>query len=82
MPINFTFNFASPDNSVPSLPLTTHADPRVLASDCPTNAPVSFIQEDFPTVKTYPVVCNTAVPPQEPGTPRRPSGIVACRGSG
>jgi phospholipase C len=72
------FNFVAPDNSVPALPATSHADPRVLLSDCPTNAPVGFLAEDFPTVKTYPVACNTAPPPQEPGSPRRPSGIVKC----
>jgi phospholipase C len=72
------FNFAAPNDSVPTLPATSHADPRVLASDCPTNAPVSFIAEDFPTVKTYPVTCNTSTPRQEPGGPRRPSGIVRC----
>jgi phospholipase C len=75
------FNFAAPDASVPSLPATSHADPRVLGSDCVTSAPASFVEEDFPTVQTYPVVCNTAPPPQEPGAPARPSGVVACRGS-
>ena len=73
------FNFAARDSSVPSLPATSHADQRVLLSDCPTNAPVGFIAEDFPLVKTYPVTCNTATPPQEPGTPRRPSGLVSCK---
>jgi phospholipase C len=73
------FNFAVPNDNVPSLPSTTHADQRVLLSDCPTNAPVSFIAEDFPTVKTYPVVCNSSTPPQEPGTPVRPSGAVRCK---
>ena len=73
------FNFAARDSSVPSLPATSHADERVLLSDCPTNAPVGFIAEDFPLVKTYPVTCNTAAPPQEPGTPRRPSGLVSCK---
>ena len=75
------FNFAAPDASVPSLPATSHADLRVLGSDCVTSAPASFVEEDFPTVQTYPVVCNTAPPPQEPGAPSRPSGVVACRGS-
>jgi phospholipase C len=72
------FNFVAPDQSIPALPATSLADPRVLASDCPTNAPVSFLAEDFPTVKSYPVTCNISTPPQEPGTSRRPSGLVSC----
>jgi phospholipase C len=72
------FNFAAPNGSVPTLPATSHTDQRVLLSDCPTNAPVSFIAEDFETVKAYPVVCNTSTPRQEPGRPRRPSGMVRC----
>jgi phospholipase C len=72
------FNFVAADPSVPALPPSSLADPRVLASDCPTNAPVSFIAEDFPLVKSYPVVCNVSTPPQEPGSPRRPSGVASC----
>jgi phospholipase C len=73
------FNFAAPNQVVPPLPAPSLADPRVLESDCPTNAPVSFIAEDFPTVKTYPIPAPPQqMPSQEPGKPRRPSGIVKC----
>src|SRR3989442_454547 len=52
------FNFAAPDASVPALPSTSHADSRVVLSDCVTSAPASFVEEDFPTVQTYRVSCN------------------------
>jgi phospholipase C len=71
------FNFAALDSSVPSLPQPSPTDPRVLASDCPTNGP-GVIAENFPTVKTYKLTCNTSAPGQEPGSPRRPSGLVTC----
>ncbi len=74
------FDFASPDGSVPTLPAPSLADPRVLGSDCPTNAPTSFIAEDFPTVKTYPVPPPPQkMPSQERGSGRRPSGVVTCK---
>jgi len=73
------FNFAAPDQSLPALPMPSLADPRVLGSDCPTNAPVSFLAEDFPTVKTYPVPPPPQqMPIQESGKPRRPSSVVKC----
>ena len=58
------------------------ADPRVLGSDCPTNAPVSFVAEDFPTVRSYPVPPPPqTMPTQESGNPRRPSGLASCQQS-
>jgi phospholipase C len=66
------FNFVEPDTSVPALPSPYLADPRVLASDCPQNAPDAG-DESFPTVVGYPL---PAPPPtQEAGSPRRPSGL-------
>jgi phospholipase C len=68
------FNFVRPDTSVPSLPKPSLADPRVLASDCPTQAPDAG-DESFPTVVGYPLPAPPQMMPgQEPGRPRRPSG--------
>jgi phospholipase C len=69
------FNFAAvADPSVPSLPATTLADPRVLASDCPTQAPDTGSAE-FPTVEGYPLPAPPqTLPTQEHGRRRRPSG--------
>jgi phospholipase C len=69
------FNFAAPpDRSVPTLPRPSLADPRVLTSDCPTNAPGAG-EESFPTVTGYPLPPPPqTMPKQEPGKPRRPSG--------
>jgi phospholipase C len=71
------FNFAHPDTSVPSLPTPSRADPRVLASDCPTQAPDAG-SSGFPTVVGYtlPPPPQT-LPGQDPGTARRPSGLCA-----
>ena len=72
-------NFVAPNPSVPSLPQPSPGDPRVLTSDCPTNAPLSLIDEDFPLVKTYPVPPPPQqMPTQEPGGAPKPSGPVPC----
>jgi phospholipase C len=71
------FNFRKPDASVPALPSPSAADPRVLASDCPTQAPDAGA-ESFPTVKGYPLPpAPQTMPRQESGRPRRPSGICS-----
>ena len=68
------FNFAAPDTSVPGLPQPSLADPRVLASDCPTQAPDTGSSE-FPTVQGYPLpAAPQAFPAQEKGRARKPSG--------
>jgi phospholipase C len=69
------FNMAAqPDPSVPALPSPSLADPRVLGSDCPTQAPDTGSAE-FPSVKGYPVPAPPqAMPAQEKGRTRRPSG--------
>jgi phospholipase C len=73
------FNFVAPNQSVPAVPAPSLADPRVLASDCPTNAPVSFLDENFPTVKSYPVPPPPQqMPTQEVGARPQPSGPVDC----
>jgi phospholipase C len=74
------FNFFHPDRSVPSLPTPSLSDPRVVASNCPTNSPLSQASEDFALVQTYPVPFNT-LPPQDSGSRPRPSGL-ACRPGG
>jgi phospholipase C len=72
------FNFAHPDASVPSLPKPNRGDPRVLASDCPTQSPGAAGQENFRTVVGYtlPPPPQT-MPGQEAGTARRPHGLCA-----
>ena len=69
------FNFAeAPNTSVPSLPTPTLADPRVLLSDCPTQAPDTGSAE-FPSVQGYPLpTAPQPFPVQERGVSRRPSG--------
>jgi phospholipase C len=69
------FNFAAPNRSVPHMPSPSLSDPRVLKSNCPTQAP-SYVKPDFPTVTPYPLPPPPqALPGQEPGSPRRPSGL-------
>jgi phospholipase C len=69
------FNFAaSPDASVPRLPATSLTDPRVVASDCALEVAEKFT--GAPLAPVYPVPAN-ALPEQEPGSPRRPSGCPA-----
>jgi phospholipase C len=65
------FNFIRPRNSVPDLPATSLVDPRVIASDCPVG-PLGLTGAPVPP---YPVPPNRK-PHQEPGRPRRPSGLV------
>ncbi len=69
------FNLAAAaDPSVPPLPSPSAADPRVLGSDCPTQAPDTGSAE-FPSVQGYPLPPPPqSPPPQEKGKPRRPSG--------
>jgi phospholipase C len=69
------FNFAEPANaSVPTLPAPSLADPRVINSDCPTQAPGTGSAE-FPTAEGYPLPSPPqALPPQEAGSAKRPSG--------
>ncbi len=69
------FNMAAPaDPSVPTLPSPTLADPRVLGSDCPTQAPDTGSAE-FPSVQGYPLPAPPqAMPAQEKGRARKPSG--------
>jgi phospholipase C len=71
------FNFAKPDNSIPTLPVPSFADPRVTAAGCPVNAPASEILADQVPVNPYPVSGGKSLPRQEPGAARRPSGCVA-----
>jgi phospholipase C len=69
------FNFAAPNAALPALPSPSTADPRVLASDCPTNAPDTG-DESFPTVTGYPLPPPPqTMPRQESGSARRPSGL-------
>jgi phospholipase C len=69
------FNFAeAADPGVPSLPSPSLADPRVLDSDCPTQSPDTG-SAGFPTVQGYPLPPPPqAMPLQERGKGRRPSG--------
>jgi phospholipase C len=69
------FNFAARANpSVPALPSPSLADPRVLGSDCPTQAPDTGSAE-FPSVQGYPLPSPPQpFPAQESGTARQPSG--------
>jgi hypothetical protein len=69
------FNFAEAANtSVPTLPSPSRADPRVINSNCPTQAPGAGSTE-FPTVEGYPLPpAPQPVPPQEVGSAKRPSG--------
>lgn len=60
------FNFASPNDKVPTLPVPSQTDPRVTTGTC------------APPFKTVPVLPTANVQPgQEPGRARRPSG--RCR---
>jgi phospholipase C len=69
------FNFAvPPDPSVPTLPSASRADPRILLSNCPTQA-ADTGDENAPGVEEYPLPPPPlTVPKQEPGRRRRPSG--------
>jgi phospholipase C len=81
------FNFVKTDTTVPSLPQPTLSDSRVTGSTCATSAPVSLLTDTTNSLKTleetfvatYPVPAPPqAQPGQEAGTPKRPSGPVAC----
>jgi phospholipase C len=69
------FNFAAAaDSSVPALPTPTLADPRVLDSDCPTQAPDTGSAE-FPSVQGYPLPPPPqTLPVQAKGRRLHPSG--------
>jgi phospholipase C len=69
-------NLAAVDTSVPPLPTPSVADKRVLDSDCATE-PATLAPGAGPALPGYPVPPN-AMPRQEPGAPRRPSGSY-CR---
>ena len=71
------FNFAGPDASLPALPRPNRRDPRVLKSDCVLQA-LGFLEgPKAPTVKGYPLPAPPqTMPGQEPGAPKRPSGVV------
>ncbi len=65
---------AAPNPSLPTLPKPSLSDPRVLESDCPTQAPDTGSAE-FPSVKGYPLPAPPqAFPPQEAARRRHPSG--------
>jgi phospholipase C len=66
------FDFAAPDASVPPLPSPSLTDPRVVASNC-TSQPATLVPSFGSSLPGYPVPPN-AMPVQEPGAPRRPSG--------
>jgi phospholipase C len=80
------FNFAAVNASVPSLPQPSAADDRITMSTCAESAPLDLATDGTTTLKEleqtvvppYPVKVNSAPPPQEKGTARRPSGPVAC----
>jgi phospholipase C len=74
------FNFAgAPDPSLPALPAPKRNDPRVVRSDCLTQA-AGFVEgSKFPTLKGYPLPPAPQAPPvQEAGLARRPSGLAAA----
>ena len=59
------FNFAAaPDYSVPRLPPTSATSPLVTTGQCAAS-----------TVSPYPVPAHISMPRQQPGRPRRPSGL-------
>jgi phospholipase C len=80
------FNFVKVNTSVPSLPQPSRTDPRITMSTCATSAPLdlatdstnSLKQLEQTVVANYPVMVNSAPPPQESGTLSTPSGPVAC----
>jgi len=68
-------NFAvPPDASVPSLPTPSRADPRIVDSNCPTQA-ADTGSEDAPGVEEYPLPPPPqTAPSQEKGRRKAPSG--------
>ncbi len=73
------FDFAAPDASVPALPSPSTTDPRVAASNC-TTQPATLLPSSGSALPGYPVPPN-AMPSQEPGAPRRPSGPACAPGA-
>jgi phospholipase C len=83
------FNFAAVDTSKPTLPKESLLNIEVLGSNCVAEAAAGILDEIGisqldSTIES--VAANymvppppQSVPPQEPGTARRPSGPVACR---
>jgi phospholipase C len=69
-------NLAAVDAGVPTLPTPSVADKRVIDSDCATE-PATLAPGAGPALPGYAVPPN-AMPGQEPGAPRRPSGSY-CR---
>jgi phospholipase C len=82
------FNFAAPDASKPTLPKPSLVNVQVLGSNCVAEA-AGGVLDDIGVSQLdsagESIVANYAVPPppqsvpsQEPGSPKRPSGIVSC----
>jgi phospholipase C len=81
------FNFAAPDVSIPALPPALLLDPRALTSSaCVGDVPGLITENSNGTLDKvpidtryhYPVPLPNTVPAQEPGSPRRPSGLVGA----
>ena len=58
------FNFAQPDSSVPNITQPSPADPALASSNCVKGG------------GDYPVPLEQQLPSQEPGSPKRPSGLL------
>jgi len=58
------FNFAAPDDSVPNITQPSPADPALTSSNCRSGG------------GDYPVPLEQQLPSQEPGSPKRPSGLL------
>jgi phospholipase C len=69
------FSFDTPANAaLPSLPAPSRADPRILKSECPTQASDTG-SEEAPLVTPYPLPsAPQRMPRQEPGRRRHPKG--------
>jgi phospholipase C len=64
----------APNASVPSLPVPSRTDPRILTSNCPTQAPDAG-SESAPGLQEYPLPPPPQTPPrQERATRSSPSG--------
>ena len=73
------FNFASVQPSLPALPRPKLRDPRVLHGSCSTAASRLLEKGNLPALPSYPLpAAPQALPAQEAGSPRRPSGPVAA----